>query len=387
MSASAEIFRFPDRGSTNGGNGAWSNQDIADVYRCLDIFARNGLSVEAASGMSEEGDPWFSIEDTTTGDALVHIARIDGFFIVHVLDGEAWSGDTLRDALSQLDIGGLTGLEAGIGHHDAAADGDDDRDGTHAFLRIVSAVVAVLTADVIANAVTHEAAASPLPPTGAPDAGDHSNDGNKAVLDLPAVEATLPTAHRQETTAASTDDAGDRQPLAIKAEKTASHDLHDDSAAAVTVTVQNVQAPVKDVQVVTVQAEDVLDTGKMMALVAVSDRQESSGVALSFVAAGGDHVQVAFNEKAYFAGTAEKADTFIIILGKDETEVTSKVGDFEKGHDSLVIEQSDDKGTSSALITDLGALVANGGQQLTVIGQATMEIHLSAPGHSLVGGG
>ena len=82
-----------------------------------------------------------------------------------------------------------------------------------------------------------------------------------------------------------------------------------------------------------------------------------------------------------------KADTFLIILGKDDREVTTKVGNFEKGHDSLVIEQSDDHGTSSVLITDLGALVANGGQQLTVIGQATAEIHLSVPATSLVVGG
>lgn len=386
MSASAEIFRFPGRGSADGNSGTWTNQEIADVYRCLDMFARHGLSVEAASGMSEEGDPWFAIEDTASGDALIHIARIDGFFVVHVLDGETWSGDTLRAALSQIDMGALPALDAGAGHHDVAGtDGDDDRDGTHAFLRIVSAVVAVLTADVIANAVTHDAAASPLPPTGAPDAGDHLADGSKAALDLPAVEASLPGAHRQDAPAiTAAQDTADTPVMLVKADKVA---VVEDAAPAVAAPAAALvtATPSDAVAVQSANAEDIVNTAKAQAVVAVV--AHDAGIALSFVARGGDHVQVSYNENAFFTGTENKADTFLIILGKDDKDVTTKVGNFEKGHDSLVIEQSDDYGTSSVLITDLGALVANGGQQLTVIGQATTEIHLSVPATSLVVGG
>lgn len=387
MSASAEIFRFPGRGSGGDSSGSWTNQEIADVYRCLDMFARHGLSVEAASGMSEEGDPWFAIEDTSSGDALIHIARIDGFFVVHVLDGETWSGDTLRAALSQIDMGVLPGLDAGAAHHDAGvADGDDDRDGTHAFLRIVSAVVAVLTADVIANAVTHDAVASPLPPTGAPDAGDHFADGSKSVLDLPVVEASLPAAHRQDApSVAVADDAAGKPVMVVKADKPADHEDAAATVSAPAAAALVTATPSDAVAVQSANAEEIVNTAKAQAIVAVSDHD--AGIALSFVARGGDHVQVSYNDNAFFTGTENKADTFLIILGKDDRDVTTKVGNFEKGHDSLVIEQSDDHGTSSALITDLGALVANGGQQLTVIGQATAEIHLSVPATSLVVGG
>lgn len=385
MSASAEIFRFPGRGSSSGNSGAWSNQDIADVYRCLDLFARHGLIVEAASGMSEEGDPWFAIEDVSSGDALIHIARIDGFFIVHVLDGDTWSGDTLRSVLSQIEVSALTGLDF-AGHHDAGAatDGDDDRDGTHAFLRIVSAVVAVLTADVIANAVTHEAVASPLPPSGAPDAGDHFADGSKTALDLPVVEASLPMADKQAAPAtAEAEKPAEATVGLIKQDKPTDHEV----IAATPEAAPIAHATDDTLLAVTPLQEDaILDTSpKAQAIVAVTGHD--AGIALAFTAVGGDHVQVSYNEQASFIGTEKKTDTFLIILGKDEKELTTKVGNFEQGHDSLVIEKSTDEGTSSAVITDLGALVANDETQLTVIGQATVEIHLSAPTHALVSGG
>lgn len=381
MSASAEIFRFPGRASTGGNSGAWTNQDIADVYRCLDLFARHGLTVEASSGMSDEGDPWFAVEDVSTGDALIHIARIDGFFIVHVLDGETWSGETLRTALSQIDISALSGLDA-FGDHDLSGAGDDDRDGTHAFLRIVSAVVAVLTADVIANAVTHEAVASPLPPSGAPDAGDHDGDGIKAALDLPAVDAALPAAHKDiSAIAAATDLPDDRAvPAVVKLDRPTDHEVAAPQAA------PTVHGTGSTIQVVTnLQADDIIDTSKAKAIVAVADHD--TGIAMAFTAVGGDHVQVSFNDNAYFSGTEKKADIFMVILGKDDHELTTKLGNFEQGQDSLVIEKSGDTGTSSAIITDLGALVANGEAQLTVVGQATVEIHLSAQANPLANGG
>lgn len=384
MSASAEIFRFPGRTAANGNSGAWSNQDIADVYRCLDQFARQGLTVEASSGMSDEGDPWFAIEDVGTGDALIHIARIDGFFIVHVLDGETWSGDTLRAALSQIETASLLdGVPAA--HHDAGvADGDDDKDGTHAFLRIVSAVVAVLTADVIASAVTHEAAASPLPPTDAPNADDHTFDASKAFLDLPAVDEAVVAAHRDESQSAPASDAGAAQTpsVEIKTAGIAGNTTIDTPAASGA----DAAKPVVTPQIDAVHAGDVVDTSPQpQALKAMVDA--GSGIAMSFRAQGGEHVQVAFNDNASFIGSDKKADLFLIILGKDDQELTTKVGNFEEGHDSLVIEKSDGDSTSSAIITDLGTLVANNVSNLTVIGQATVELHLSSVTASLVAGG
>ncbi len=379
MSASAEIFRFPGR-SASGNSGSWSNQDIADVYRCLDQFARNGLMVEAASGLSDEGDPWFAIEDVSSGEALVHIARIDGFFVVHVLDGETWSGDTLRQALSNIDVSLLVDIGQVDHHGSVAADGDDDKDGTHAFLRIVSAVVAVLTADVIANAVTHEAAASPLPPTGAPDAGDHGSDASKGALDLPAVDSSLAAQDRQQasTSVADTD--------AVQADTGGKSDNADAPVSTAAADVP-VSVPVeKTHSALTSAAPDVvnLHTGTKQEIMVAAGQSE--GVALSY-ALGDEHVQVTFKDRVSFVGSEKKSDMFLIVLDGHMKDLTAKVENFDKGQDSLVIEKSDESGTSSAIVTDLGALVANGESQLTVIGQATVEIHLISQPGSLVAGG
>jgi hypothetical protein len=379
MSASAEIFRFPGP-AANGNSGFWSNQDIADVYRCLDQFSRHGLTVEAASGLSDEGDPWFAIEDMATGDALVHIARIDGFFVVHVLDGETWSGDTLRQALSGIDFSSLAGVEAPA-HHDATAtDGDDDKDGTHAFLRIVSAVMAALTTEVIANAVTHDAVASPLPPSGAPDAGDHGVDATNSVLDLPAVDSNLPNArHTDVTDTATSGPAETPAPVKVEHSETVAVSSSDTPTSA------PVEKPVPTLAVIDISTtSDVVDTGTKQAIAVPTG--QSQGVALSFTV-GSDHIQVSFDSKVTFVGTEKKTDTFLIVLDGHGKDLTAKVENFDKGQDSLVIEKSGDGGTSSAIVTDLGALVANSGSHLTVIGQATVEIHLTSTPDPLVAGG
>lgn len=382
MSASAEIFRFPGR-AASGNSGSWSNQDIADVYRCLDQFARHGLMVEAASGLSDEGDPWFAIEDVSTGDALVHIARIDGFFVVHVLDGETWSGDTLRQALANIDVSTLASIGMVDHHATTAADGDDDKDGTHAFLRIVSAVVAVLTADVIANAVTHEAAASPLPPVGAPHAGDHSDDAIKAALDLPAVDSAPAPQHREKTTNMAVGDEGAAAADAPKDIHYNKVDAHASTPPADALAAVTVEKEHSALTVATPVVDTVVTGSKQEIMVAAG---QSEGVALSY-AIGSEHVQVTFDDRVSFVGTEKKADTFLIVLDGHTKDLTAKVENFDKGLDSLVIEKSDDTGTSSAIVTDLGALVANGEAHLTVVGQATVEIHLTSQVDSLVAGG
>lgn len=382
MSASAEIFRFPGR-AASGNSGSWSNQDIADVYRCLDQFARHGLMVEAASGISDEGDPWFAIEDVSTGDALVHIARIDGFFVVHVLDGETWSGDTLRQALANMDVSTLAGIGMVDHHGTTAADGDDDKDGTHAFLRIVSAVVAVLTADVIANAVTHEAAASPLPPVGAPHAGDHGDDATKAALDLPAVDSSLTPEHREKTTGTA---ALDDSAAPVEAPKDIYSDKVDAPASTPAASALTAVTVEKEHSVLTVPtpAVDATVTGSKQEIMVAAGQSE--GVALSY-AIGSEHVQVTFDDRVSFVGIEKKADTFLVVIDGNTKDLIAKVENFDKGLDSLVIEKSDDAGTSSAIVTDLGALVANGEAHLTVVGQATVEIHLTSQVGSLVAGG
>lgn len=384
MSASAEIFRFPGRGPDNAYSGAWSNQDLADIYRCIDQFARHGLIVEAASGMSDEREPWFAIEDVASGDALLHIARINGFFVVHVLDGESWSGETLRQALSQINIGGLqalAGIDAPDGTAPDAADaGDTDRDGSHAFLRIVSAVMAVLSADLIASAIKHDAvAAIPAAPEG--QAGDGAPGAGADLLSLPSPsDAPAPVPHRDGHAAGSPDD--DMAPPALMAslpgpavpgpdDRPASMTGDQDRPAA---------ASSPPPAAITVAAAE------PVAMAAATPPVIADGGNLVFTF-GVEQVQVAHGTDVSFTGVDGKDDLFLIILDRQDTDLTAKLGNFEEGKDSLVIEKAHDNGTSSAIIMDLGALVANDSANMTIIGQATVEIDLSAAAHLLVTGG
>ena len=55
----AITFLKPDRFNAPNKKKVWSNQDIADFYRAVDILQQAGLSIEIDSGHTDEGDPWF----------------------------------------------------------------------------------------------------------------------------------------------------------------------------------------------------------------------------------------------------------------------------------------------------------------------------------------
>ena len=59
----------------------WSNQDIADFYRAVDILKQAGLNTDVDSGVTDEGDPWFVFLRPENGDVIAHFAQIDGSFI------------------------------------------------------------------------------------------------------------------------------------------------------------------------------------------------------------------------------------------------------------------------------------------------------------------
>lgn len=154
MRATADICSFPPR--SGGAGGSWSNQDLADIYRCIDQFAQHGLVLEAASGLSDEGDPWFALEDVHSGEAMVHIARLDGFYVVAVLDGDAWEAADLRAALDEVLASGP--LEPGADPEPASAPSGGNPLGS--FLRVVSTMMACFTADLILQAVHSTARAA-----------------------------------------------------------------------------------------------------------------------------------------------------------------------------------------------------------------------------------
>lgn len=60
----------------------WTNQDLADLYRIEAALIQAGLSIETARGEGDEGDPWFVFCRPDTGDVLIHVARIDGEYVI-----------------------------------------------------------------------------------------------------------------------------------------------------------------------------------------------------------------------------------------------------------------------------------------------------------------
>lgn len=343
MSVSADIFAFPGHGGS--ASGSWSNQNLADVYRCIDQFARYGIMLEAASGLSEEGDPWFALEDVSSGDAVIHIARIDGFYVVHVMDGESWRADDLRAALSNLDPTGFMPLHDPVA--DTAIDGDDDGDhgGTHAFLRIVSAVVAVLTADVIASAVAHDAMASPLPDVSAAGAGDHAANDSIEMAAFPELLMTEISARRSHEMTA---DPESGNTVATSPSKEADdHQPALDAAPILT----SAPAPVSPAM-----ATNDFDAAQIIRIA----EMPTSVTANATAAAGATPQAVHFvtGDKAHFAGT-EASDLFIVITHDGQKTVAVTIDDFEHGKDAVVVEQRHNDGSiSSGIILD-GAKLAD----------------------------
>ncbi len=361
MSVSAEIFTFPGR--NGGGNGgAWGNQDLADIYRCIDLFARYGVVLEAASGLTDEGDPWFALEDVSTGETLVHIARIDGFFIVHVVDGETWQGDTLRAALAHLDLNALV-----LGDHhlpaDHGQDGTDnktDPDGSHAFLRIVSAVIAVLTADVIASTVAHDAMASPLPDVSETVAGDHAFNDISHTLALPEMHEGGKVELHRPTKAMVEDSPTSAPPVSpvVASQKVAAAPMPE----AASPTAHDVPASphpgdfISLVEAAALPKVEAIPQG----LIAVTLPQAQAS----------DHAETLHlisSDKVVLSATP-KDDLFLVVLTSRQEQLHVTPGDFQNNHDSLVVEKTTDTGTSSGIILDLSHLAAQTGG-LTMIGQ------------------
>lgn len=77
--------------------GYWTNQEKAELFRLAEELSGPGTGVETATGISDNGDPWFIVYDAVTGDVLVHVARIAGKFVVHDMSGDLLlEGNDLR---------------------------------------------------------------------------------------------------------------------------------------------------------------------------------------------------------------------------------------------------------------------------------------------------
>lgn len=73
--ASILAFQQPQRSSN------WSNEELAELFRVVDILGRAGVAIDTDMGLSDEGEPWFAFCRADTGDVIVHFSRIDGQFV------------------------------------------------------------------------------------------------------------------------------------------------------------------------------------------------------------------------------------------------------------------------------------------------------------------
>ncbi|MEQ1888167.1 MAG: hypothetical protein ABL951_03170 [Alphaproteobacteria bacterium] len=73
--ASVLVFR-PTAKSLN-----WTNEELAELFRVVDILGRAGVPIDTDMGQTDEGEPWFAFCRADTGDVIVHFSRIDGQFV------------------------------------------------------------------------------------------------------------------------------------------------------------------------------------------------------------------------------------------------------------------------------------------------------------------
>ncbi|MSP43278.1 MAG: hypothetical protein EXR08_07930, partial [Alphaproteobacteria bacterium] len=73
--ASILSFRQPHQAQN------WTNEELAELFRVVDILGRAGVEIATDMGLSDEGEPWFAFCRADTGDVIVHFSRIDGQFV------------------------------------------------------------------------------------------------------------------------------------------------------------------------------------------------------------------------------------------------------------------------------------------------------------------
>ena len=59
----------------------WGNQELADLFRVKQLLSGANVPVETMRGITDEGDPWF-IFCHLNGDVFIHMARIDGAYVL-----------------------------------------------------------------------------------------------------------------------------------------------------------------------------------------------------------------------------------------------------------------------------------------------------------------
>jgi hypothetical protein len=73
----------------------WSSQELAELYRVESALIQTGLSIDTERGLSPEGEPWFTFCRREDGEVVIHIARVEGIYILTgpVYEGIAYGRD------------------------------------------------------------------------------------------------------------------------------------------------------------------------------------------------------------------------------------------------------------------------------------------------------
>jgi len=99
-----EVLPFLTRAQLGGD---WTASERARLEELAERLSSHDAKVSTVFGSSDAGDPWCVVADED-GDVLVHVARIDGRFVVHEAAPDAIQhGDSLWDALGRLLGAGL----------------------------------------------------------------------------------------------------------------------------------------------------------------------------------------------------------------------------------------------------------------------------------------
>ncbi|MDO8381219.1 hypothetical protein [Phenylobacterium sp.] len=94
----SNVVPFTQRPDTGG----WTAGERAKLSELADRLAAEGIHVRVVYGSTDAGDPWCVITDEND-EVLVHVARIDGQFVIHDAAADAVeAGDTLWTAFDRL---------------------------------------------------------------------------------------------------------------------------------------------------------------------------------------------------------------------------------------------------------------------------------------------
>jgi hypothetical protein len=77
---SAEVFSLFGRRRATPRD--WSTPEIAEFYRVEAALLQAGLRVTSDRGLTDEGDPWFIFCRAEDDEVIIHLARIDGKYLI-----------------------------------------------------------------------------------------------------------------------------------------------------------------------------------------------------------------------------------------------------------------------------------------------------------------